>query len=162
MARPMFIDMDQLRVGTFINTWVEGGERFVKFLPLNKLGLIGGYVTIRGLSTDPSVLREIHRPGVVDGSQANYVVLLSGENGRAWFLREYLGNILPTIMKQMDEVRQDATVTKQAVTTQKRIGSRSDRAVINEMVSNLKLIDQSRTPEDDRKRKAKPPSVTGG
>ena len=149
LGQEVFIDLSYLRVGTFLDTWIEGNYRVVKFRPLNSLRA----VVIKNIPKEDNVLREVNRfAGVsTSGSFSKVHVLFAGEFGKAPFLEEYLRDYLnPELIKKLDEVTRGRAVDWAVLQTQKRQIGRGEDEILDKVMDRVQRMKRSREEEGFR------------
>jgi len=135
---PLFLDLSNLRIGTYVGQDVVGGNLNVSYKPFT------GHpfpktVTINNIQNPNSLIvrKPIARyPGTFD----IYYILLNDENGKSPFLTEDLGNKIPLILKKLDDMQKDRQIAAAAFETVQSLMSSTHKEVITDIVQKDRLL----------------------
>jgi len=153
--KTFFIDADKLRVGSFLDSWIDGDTLYVKFLPLNSFGVFGGaeIIAVPNITRNivNNVLITVDRLSNVKGTFQQYKILTMGENENAMFL-DMLNIKIAELQREIERQRRERARELAMLRRGQLITRAGGEMVLHDFKRKKEALGEKTEPEEKKRR----------
>ena len=133
-----FIDISKLRFGIFKGLVNNGGTQTIRYLP-------PGSMSIKNITE--VIPKSLQQCPVYDPESpfSSIMVLFASEKGESPFIKQYLGEKgkIVDLIKNMSAMERYQNISRASSEAVMKNSMRGDKSVLNQVVDNIKLVDEA-------------------